>query len=322
MAQVAGTFRTNDMIGIREDLTDAIYNISPKETPFMSSIARVSGEATRHEWQTDSLAAASGSNAQIEGDDATFATLSPTTRVSNIMQISRKAIVVSGTSRAVNTAGRSDEFEYQAAKAAAEIKRDMETILLSNQDSTVGTVTTARKLGGLEAWFTSNVSRGGGGASGGFSNGIVAAATDASAGGVRSFTEALLKTVISSCWSAGGMPDTVMVGPFNKQAASTFAGIATQYRENKGVKQATILAAADVYVSDFGELKIVPNRFQRDRSALVLEMDKWAVGYLRPFKTEKLAKTGDADKAMMTVEYTLVSRNQAASGVVADLRTS
>lgn len=145
MAQVAGTFRTNDMIGIREDLENVIYNISPTDTPFMSMIGRGKATATKHEWQTDSLASADTSNKQVEGDDAAYATVAPTTRVSNYTQISRKAIIVSGTARAVDTAGRADEFEYQAAKRAKELKRDMESILCQNQDSSAGTVTVARR---------------------------------------------------------------------------------------------------------------------------------------------------------------------------------
>lgn len=320
MAQVAGTFRTNDMIGIREDLENVIYNISPTDTPFMSMIGRGKATATKHEWQTDSLASVDTSNKQVEGDDAAYATVAPTTRVSNYTQISRKAIIVSGTARAVDTAGRADEFEYQAAKRAKELKRDMESILCQNQDSSAGTVTVARKLGAYEAWITSNASRAGGGSSGGFSNGTVASPVDSSAGGLRSFTEVLLKTVMQSAWTNGGQPNTLIVSGGVKQQASGFAGIATQYRENSGTKQATILAAASVYVSDFGEIKIVPSRFSRSASALLVDPEYWAVGYLRPFKTEKMAKTGDADKALMTVEYTLISKNEAASGVIADLR--
>ena len=320
MAQVAGTFRTNDMIGIREDLSDVIYNISPKETPFMSAIGREKATQTLTEWQTDALAAVDSSNKQVEGDDAAYATVAPTTRLSNYTQISRKAIIVSGTARAVDAAGRADEFEYQAAKRAAELKRDMEAILCSEQDSSAGTVTVARKLGGYESWITSNTSRGAGASSGGYSGGRTSSPQDASAGSLRSFTEALLKSVMQSAWSAGGQPSLAIMGPSVKQQASAFSGIATQYRENSGVKQATILAAASVYVSDLGEIKLVPSRFSRSRSVLLVDPEFWAVSYLRPFKTEKMAKTGDADKALMTVEYTLISKNEASSGVIADLK--
>lgn len=323
MAIVAGTTTSygvgSGLIGMREDLSDIIYNISPTETPFMTMAARMKASSTYHEWQTDSLASAAVNEA-IEGDDATFASLAQTTRVGNRTQISRKTLIVSDTARAVSTAGREDQFEYELAKKSAELKRDMEFILTGNYGSSAGSQATARRLGSLEAWYTTNVSRGSvNAASGGFSNGNVSPATDESAGAVRTFTEALLKGVIKSCWVSGGQPDVVMLGPVNKQRASAFAGIATQYRENSGVKMATITAAAAIYVSDFGELKFVPNRFSRDRTVHVLQADMWGVAYLRPFKTQKLARTGAAEKALLEVEYTLVAKNEASSGVVADL---
>ena len=190
--------------------------------------------------------------------------------------------------------------------------------MTGNQASLAGNSTTARTTGSVEAWLTSNVSRGAGGASGGFSAGVVSAATD---GTQRAFTETLLKSVIQSCWQNGGDPSTILVGPKNKAVASTFAGIATQYRENKGTGPATIIAAADVYVSDFGEHKIIASRFSRDRSALVLDMEYWGVAYLRPFQQSELAKTGDSVKYQLLAEYALVAKQQASSGVVADLTT-
>ena len=323
MSIVAGTTTTygtgSGLTGSREDLSDIIYNISPTETPFMTMAARKKASATYHEWQTDSLAAAAA-NAAIEGDEASYSTLVNTTRVGNRTQISRKTLIVSDTARAVNTAGREDQFEYELAKKSQELKRDMEVVLTGNQGSSAGSQALARTLGSLESWYTSNTDRSTVNAtSGGFSNGNTSPATDATAGAVRTFTESLLKGVIKACWTNGGQPDIVMLGPVNKQRASTFSGIATQYRENSGVKQATITAAAAIYVSDFGELKFVPNRFSRDRTVHVLQSDMWGVAYLRPFKTQKLARTGSAEKALLEVEYTLVANNEASSGVVADL---
>lgn len=324
MAYLAGTFTTHDAIGNREDLEDLIYNISPTETPFMSQIAgRAKAKATYHEWQIDTLASAAV-NQQVEGNDASFATAAPTTRVGNRTQISSKTVLVAGTQEAVDKAGRDSEYEYQAAKRMSELKRDMEFILTGNYASSAGSKSAARRLGSLEAWYTTNTSRGAGGnASGGFSGGDVAAATDATAGAQRTFTETLLKTAMQQAWSSGGQPDTVMVGPINKQISSRFAGIATLYRDTAGKKSnISILGAADVYVSDFGEVKIIPNRFSRERTAHVLDSNYWAVAYLRPFKEEKLAKTGDGTKGQILVEYTLVSKNEAASAVVADLTTA
>lgn len=320
MAAVAGTTVTYGMVGIREHLMDAIYQISPEDTPFLTMAARAKMRQTYSEWQIDALAAAAA-NQHAEGDEASFTTITPTTRVGNRAQISKKTVIVSGTAEAVDAAGRASEFEYQAAQRSKELKRDMEFILTGNQGSSAGTNTVPRRLGSLESWYTTNTQRSGGGSSGGFSSGNTLPAVDASAAGVRSFTEALLKTAQSQAWTAGGNPNKLMVGPFNKQQVTGFTGIATQYRENKRAP-AVIIAAADVYVGDFGEISIFPNRFSRERTAHLLDMEYWAVAYLRPFKVEPLAKTGDAKKAQMIVEYSLISRNEAASAVIADLRSS
>jgi len=315
MAQPTNTYDSYDLVGGREDLSNVIYNISPTDVPFMSNIGRGKATSILHEWQTDALAAAA-SNAVIEGDDSTAEAQVATTRVSNRTQISKKVVLVTGTANATNKAGRGkSELSYLLAKAGKELKRDMEVDLTSKNAPVTGTASAARKLRGYESWAQTNASRG----SGGSDHASTFVVTD---GTQRVFTEALMKTAMQSCFTNGGDPDCVMVGPFNKTKVSAFSGIATQYRDNQNVGPAKIIASADVYVSDWGEVKIVPNRFQRDRTALIIEKDKWAVSYLRPFRQEKLAKTGDADKVHMLVEYTLEARQEASSGKVADLTTS
>jgi hypothetical protein len=311
MAQPTNTFDTYDQIGIREDLSDLIFNISPTDTPFVTMCKRAKATNTLHEWQTDALAAPNGSNAHIEGDDTTADASTPTARLQNWTQILKKACVVTGTSRQVDTAGREDEMDYQVAKRMKEIKRDLETIATGNQARVVGDSSTARKMRSLEAWYATNDNRGSGGADGTAS----AAATD---GTQRAFTEALLQDVLQKCYTAGGDPDTIMVGPKNKQVASSFNGGATKFDKTEDKK---LVTAVDLYVSDFGELKIVPNRFQRERTVHVLQSDMWALAWLRPFVKENLAKTGDNDKAQIVGEVTLESRNEAASGVIADVNS-
>lgn len=325
MPPVSGTLTTHKVGaagGNREDLEDVVYQISPEETPFMSQLTRTKIRATLHEWMQDALTTAA-TNAVAEGIDATFSTAVPRVRVKNYAQISQKTVLVSGTQDVVDKAGVDSEFEYQSAQRAAELKRDMEVVLTQNQGSTAGAWNSARKLGSLEAWIETNNYSASSGAVGGYTTtGKVIAATDASALKQRTFTEALLKTALKDCWTAGGNPKDVMVGAFNKQKASAFAGIATQYRDNPQKGAATIIAAADVYVSDFGTVRIWPNRFNRDRTAMVLDMTKWAIGYLRPFKFEPLAKTGDAKKGQWLVEYTLIAKHEGASARIADLKTS
>ena len=320
MAIVANTFTRYSAIGIREDLSNVIYNIAPEETPFISNIGRETVKNTYFEWQTDTLAAASAANAALEGDDVTsFTAVTPTSRVGNYTQISTKNVVISGTLDALDKAGRRSEVTYQLAKMGSELKRDMESALLANQASVVGNTTTARRTAGLPAWLTSNTSAGVGGANPTVGSTPTAARTD---GTQRAFTEALLKTVVASVWDNGGTPKMLMVGSFNKQAASAFAGVATKFRDVPAGQQAQIIGAADVYVSDFGTINIVPNRFMRARDALIVDPEYASLAVLRPIQQEELAKTGDAEKRLMLVEYGLKVKNQAAHGIVADLTTA
>jgi hypothetical protein len=319
MAVPAAVFQTYQAIGNREDLTDMIYSISPTETPFASMVARTKAKATFHEWQTDALASAA-TNRNVEGETTAFNTAVPTVRLGNYCQIFKKAIRVSGTQEVVDKAGRDSEVAYQLMKRGKELKRDIEFALTRNQASSAGGANTARSLASVESWIATNkTSKGTGTAqtTPGFGSGVVPAPTDSTAAG--SFSEADLKSMLASAWAAGGNPKVVMTGPNAKKKISGFAGIATIYRETTGLKQATIVGAADVYVHDFGEVRIVPNRFSRDQTVLILDMDYWALANLRGMTKEKLAKTGDSDDWHLLTELTLVSRNEAASAKIADV---
>jgi len=311
------TYQTYTAIGQREDLSDVIYNISPTETPFLNSVGKTKATAVYHEWQTDSLAAVNTSNAAVEGATASDATISPTTRVGNRTQISQKTIKISGTLDAVNKAGRKSEKAYQLAKASSEIKRDMEAILLSNQVAAAGSSSTARTLGGLQAWLNTNYSGGTSGTAGSLGTTARVTGTD------RAFTATILNTVMQSAYTAGGSPTMLLVTPAQKVVASTFSGIATRYRDVPANQQAQIVNAADVYVSDFGVIQIVPDRFipnaDNDDTAFLLDTEMAAVAYLRPFQTNELAQVGDADLTQLLVEYTLEVKNEAAHGIMSDL---
>lgn len=313
---------------VREDLANVIYNISPVDVPFMSNIGRENVKNTYTEWQTDALAAASTSNAVLEGDDAVAVDArTPTQRVGNYTQISRKVIEVSGTVEAVDKAGMRSYLAYEMAKAASELKRDMEATLTSNQIAVAGSNTVARKTAGLGGWIiTNSYSGAGAGAAPVMSSGGSGLdgypATIAVAGTARAFTETLLKAAIQGVWSQGGDPKMVMVGPFNKTVVSGFTGIATRFRDVKPGQQADIVGAADVYVSDFGSVTIVPSRFQPEGNAYIVDPEYASIGYLRNFRTEELAKTGDNEKRMLIVEYGLKVRQQKALAAIRDLTTS
>lgn len=313
MAQPTNTFDTYDSVGEREDLSDVIYSISPTDTPFISSAAKTKATAVLHEWQTDALAAAVTNNAVIEGDEATLDAVSATTRLSNSSQIMDKTVVITGTQESVDKAGRASELAYQIAKKAKELKRDMEATVTGNIAEVTGGSSTARKMGTLGSWIETNDVFGAGGASGTAGN---TARTD---GTQRAFTEAQLKSVIKSVWNEGGEPSMIMVGPFNKQKLSGFTGNSTRFDAGA---DATLYTSVDVYASDFGQLQVVPNRFSRDRDAYVLDMNYWGIAFLRDFTMHELSKTGDSEKRQLLVEATLESRNEAASGMVADLTTS
>lgn len=318
MAVPSGTFQTFQAVGNREDLSNLIFTISPTETPFSSMAKRTKVKNQYHEWQTDALDAAA-TNAQIEGNDAVVNTAVPTVRLRNYTQILAKTVSVSETQQAMDTAGREDEFDYQVSKRSKELKRDLEYALTRNQPSTVGGAGTAQMLASVESWLSSNKTSAGQGTAQttpGYSSGTVAAPTDSTTAGT--LVEAMLKNVIQLCYTAGGNPTTLMVGPATKVKTSTFTGIATQYQQADG-KSAVIVSGADTYISNFGRHTIVPNRFMRDQNILVLDMDYWALGELRPFGSVNLAKTGDSDKKQIKGEYTLIARNQGASGKVTDI---
>jgi len=310
------TYQTYTAIGMREDLSNVIYNISPTDTPFMNSIGKTTATAVNHEWQTDSLAAVA-TNALVEGAAGSDITVSPTTRLGNLCQISGKTVKISGTLDSVNKAGRKSEKAYQLAKVSSEIKRDMEATLLGNTVKSNGNSSTARVLGGLQTWLNTNYSGGTSGTAG--ATGATARVT----GTDRAFTSTILNTVIQSTYSAGGSPTLLLVTPAQKVVASTFTGIATRFRDVPAAQQAQIVAAADVYVGDFGVLQIVPDRFipnaDADDTAFLLDPEMAAVAYLRPFQTLELAKTGDADVTQLLVEYTLEVKNEAAHGIISDL---
>ena len=311
------TYQTYTAIGMREDLSDVIYDISPTDTPFMSSIGKTKATATYHEWQTDSLAAAALGGA-VEGADASSITASPTTRIGNRTQIFTKSVAVAGTLEAVDKAGRKSEKAYQLAKVSAELKRNIELTLLSNQVAAAGNSSTARTMGGLQAWLNSNYD---GGTSGVAGSGGTTARTN---GTNRTFTEDILKVVVKEVYQSGGNPKVLMVNPAHKQVVSAFAGIAAQRYMAPSNEPTTIVGAADVYMSDFGTMSVVPNRFMNstnacDETAFIVDPDMAAVAYLRPFQTIELAKTGDSEKTQLLAELTLEVKNEAAHGIIADL---
>ena len=271
-----------------------------------------------HEWQTDVLATAAA-NAPIEGDDSStagfFVTATATVRLNNHTQISRKTVLVSGTQDAVNKAGRKLEIVYQLMKKSKELRRDMEFVLTNNQTpvpNASASTSTARALRPLPNWYSTNGLRGSGGSAGSSTTAV----TD---GTQRPLIETYVKGQLQAAWTQGGDVDLIMTGPFNKTVVSGFTGNNTRIQDTSNEK---LITAIDLYVSDFGSHRIVPNKFSRDRDLHLLTTDLYAVSYLRPMQSIDLAKTGDSEKGFVLAEYTLESRNEAGSSIVADLTTA
>lgn len=304
-------------VGVREDLEDNIYRVAPEETSFVSNIGTVKCSATYHEWQTETLAAASATNAQLEGDDYALGAGNLTTRVGNTLQILAKAGGVSETQEVVNKAGRDSELARQKVLKTIEMKRDLEARAIGNFAAVAESGATTRKLGGILAWITSNDNRGPGGSDGGFSAAPGPAA--ATNGTQRNFTEALLKATMATIFGNGGKPTQAYMSGTHKQQASAFTGIADIRANVSGKGMATIYGAADVYVSDFGALTLIPHAYGLTRDCVLVDPKMAAIGTLRGVQSKALASNGDNQKFLITMEKTLVIRNQAAHGVVADL---
>jgi hypothetical protein len=316
MSTPADTVSTYDAIGNREDLINNIYNIAPTTTPFISGISRGPANATNHEWQTQDLAAADDTNAQIEGNDATTTASTPSVRLGNQTQISDKVPQVTRTQRQVDSAGRGDEMDYQIMLKTKELKRDMEKVILANKAKVAGSTAAARICAGVESWLATN-----------FDGGVGAVAptgdgSDANTPGTnRAFAESQLKDVLASCFDEGGEPDTIMVGSTIKQAMSGIVNGGTSGAAQRVVdgNAATVHTAIDIYVSDFGSLAVIPNRFQVQTSMLVLDMNMWSLATLADFQETPLAKNGDSDRVQLLSEYTLEARNEKSSGIITAL---
>lgn len=320
MTMITNAFNRYDAVGVREDLSNTIYNVDPVETPFISNIGKKSAKQTFFEWQTDGLAAASTNNAYLEGDETASVPLTPTTRVGNYTQIFKKVWSITGTLEATDRAGRKSENAYQMAKKGKELKRDMEATFLSTQVAVSGGTTTARKTAAFDSWLKSNTNNGNGTTGDyAYTTTPITARTAATTGTIRTYTETILKDVISQSWESGGEARMVILGAFQKQRASGFQGIAELRKDAPGSRQATIVGGADVYVSDFGNVTFVPDRFAPADVAYHVDPNYVSVATLRPFFTEKLAKTGDGEKYHMIVECGLQCDNEAAHGVARDL---
>lgn len=313
MATVTNAFKTSAAQANREDLSDIIYNIDPTDTPFVSSITRRNVNNVTFDWQTEELPAVDGDNAELEGFELSRSAATPTVRLNNVCQISKRDATVSGSQNAANAAGKAKEMAHQMALVSKALKRDVEKVLVGAQGRDNGSASDPRKTRALESWLSTNVLRASDGddASDEFS-----APTD---GTQRPLTEALVKEAMQTAYINGAEPSVLMTGPVNKLQVSEFTGRAgTQV----SVGQNTVTSNVTIYASDFGELKVVVNRWQRERTAFLLDPQYACVAYYRNFSRTPIAKIGDAETEMIVVEYGLEMKNEKAHAAIADIHST
>jgi len=312
---------------IREDLEDVIWELDPMDTWALSNLEKVTAKSTYHEWLADSLSAAN-TNLVREGDDAIFSTAVPASRLGNYMQISNKTFIVSDTLEVVDKAGRKTETGRLGTKLLKELKRDMEYALVRNQASSLGADATARSTAGMETWIQgptastvntlSNVvaatTTAASATTPGFSGGALLAPTDGTTTGA--LTASVLNNALGGAWEDGGNASVILVGPTQKAAIDAFQGIATRFIDSAPNKQASIVGAANMYVTSYGTHTVVLSRYVRSSVVLCIDPDYWAVAFLRKPQMKDLAKTGDATKKLIVAEFGLVCRNPKASSKV------
>jgi hypothetical protein len=317
MAQPTNTFDSYDSVGIREDLSNVIYNVSPEETPFYSKAKKTSAKNTLVEWQTDSLRA-SAANAHIEGDATAGEARSATTRLGNYTQIFKNAVVVPDTDEGLDKAGRAKEIAYQTLKIAKEQKLDIEKALFENNARVAGSSSAARELAGAPAWLITNTDFGSGGADA-TGDGTDARTDETTA--LTAFSQDKFDGVMQSIWEEGGKPDTVYLSAFQMNKALGFTGNNNQRSAVQAGDERVIKSLA-VYVTPWGTVEFMPSRENRSRDVFIMQDNMWEVAVLRPTKNVALAKTGDNTTRQVVTELTLCAKNEKANGMIADNTTS
>ena len=318
MAQPTNTFDSYDARGIREDLEDVIYDVSPEDTPFYTACPKVKATNTYHEWQTDALRS-SAANAHIEGDDTAAEARTATSRLGNYTQIFKNAVVIPDTDNGLNKAGRSKEMAYNVMKIAKEQKLDVEKALFDNNARVAGNSTTARELAGAPAWLITNTDFGDNEGADATGDGTDARTDETTT--LQAFDQTRFDSVMQSIWSAGGKPDSVYLSAFQMNKALSFTGNNNQRSTIKSEDEKVIKHMA-VYVTPWGTVEFKATRENRARDVFIMQDDMWAVGVLRPTKNVALAKSGDSEKRQVVTELTLVCRNEKASGGIFDNTTS
>lgn len=312
MAQPTNTFDSYDVVGIKEDLSNVIHDLSPDETPFYAKCAKVKAKAVHSEWQTDALRS-SGTNAHIEGDDTTAAARTATVRLGNYTQIFKDAVIIPDTDEGLDKAGRTKEMAYQVMKIAKEQKLDIEKALFANNAYVVGNSTTARELAGAPTYMVTNINMGANEGANAAGTGADARTDETTA--LTAFSQNKFDSVMQSIWEEGGKPDTCYLSATQMAVALGFTGNNNQRNETSNGK---VVNTMGVYVTPWGTIQFTPTRENRSRDVFIMQSDMWKVANLRATKNTPLAKTGDSSKRQVVTELTLQACNEKSSGLIAD----
>jgi hypothetical protein len=313
MPSISNAYSTYAAKGNREDLSNSIYNIDPFDTPVMSMSRRRNAKNRTFDWQTENLPVVDPNNAQLEGFDNVRGVATPTVRLTNVAQISKRDATVTGSQEAADAAGKGSELGHQMAMASKVLKSDMETIMCSRQARDDGAdTTTARKTEAIAHWLGRAKDKLGAAAGAviGVTAGLPVLATDAFAavvaGSQLALTEIIIGDAMQKAYTNGGSPDNLIVPPALKRTVSTFEG--------RGISQilvgkTEVVATVDIIATDFGRIKVMPSRWMPQDIGLILDADFLATAFYRNFRTYPLAKTGDADTRMILAEWGVEMRN-------------
>jgi hypothetical protein len=322
MAVSANTFTSTQAVGNREELSDVVDLTQRSDAPIYSMASNDSAKSTFPEWETESLDAP-GDNAVSEGSDYSFDDTDPNKRYGNHTQIFRKTGKFSHTQDAVDNAGQSEKALRAKVRKGLALKTDVEYSIVAANASVGGDT---RKSGSLSTWAETNVSRGAGGANGGYNDTtkVTTAPTD---GTQRAFTKTLLDELLQSAYSTGAKLEHMFLSPYNKGVFASFmsdSNVAQFRYAAKGGKN-TIVADAEVYLGPLGKVFVHPNFVMGGeaglaRNVFVLDTKKIKWAWLRKIAEDKdLAKTGSYKKFVLEGEGTLKVMNEKAVGVIADV---
>lgn len=315
MAKVANALTTYGVVGNREDLSNAIYNIDPFDTPITSMARRRNVRNRTFDWQTEHLPDVDENNAQLEGFELSRSSSTPTIRLTNVTQISKRDATVSGSQESANHAGKGSEMAHQMAMKSKVLKSDMEKILSGRQARVDGndTVPTARKTEAIAHWIGRAVDKAsvaGAAVVGYKAAGLPAVATDAFAAVAGAnqvaMTEVLVGDAMQVAYNNGASPTFLVVPPAIKRTISTFTG-----RDSSQVMvgRTEVVATVDIIATDFGRIKVMPSRWVPSDVAMLLDPAFLAVAFYRNFRQYPLAKIGDAETRMILAEWGVEMRN-------------